>query len=57
MGTTLGMITFVEQLGITRFDEILRSSMAIGLVATLYGIAFANLVFIPMAENLSKMTR
>ena len=31
-------------------------SMAVALVATLYGVAFTNFFFIPVAENLSKQT-
>lgn len=57
MGTTLGMITLLNSLGSPDSMKSLGPSMAIGLVATLYGIALANLVFIPMAENLSKMTK
>jgi chemotaxis protein MotA len=31
--------------------------MAIGLVATFYGLTLANLVFIPIAENLASINR
>ena len=30
--------------------------MSIGLIATLYGIGLANLIFIPIAENLTERT-
>jgi chemotaxis protein MotA len=31
--------------------------MSIGLIGTLYGIALANLVFLPIAENLTERTK
>ena len=31
--------------------------MSVGLIGTLYGIALANLVFIPIAENLTERTQ
>jgi len=31
--------------------------MSVGLIGTLYGIALANLVFLPIAENLTERTR
>jgi len=32
-------------------------ALAVALVATLYGIALANFVFLPLGENLSKINR
>lgn len=57
MGTTLGMISLLSNLGNPDSMKSLGPSMAIGLVATLWGIALANLVFLPMAENLTKLTK
>lgn len=57
MGTTLGMITLLSSLGSPDSFKQIGPGMAIGLVATLYGVALANLVFIPIAENLSKLTK
>lgn len=55
MGTTIGMIALLQSLGAEDAYKKLGPSMAIGLVATLYGIALANFVFIPLGENLSKL--
>ncbi|KYG64677.1 hypothetical protein AZI86_10725 [Bdellovibrio bacteriovorus] len=55
MGTTIGMIALLQSLGSADAYKKLGPAMAIGLVATLYGIALANFVFIPVGENLSKL--
>ena len=55
LGTTLGMIALLQSLGPGSQDSI-GSSMAVALVATMYGIAIANFVFIPIAENLAAQT-
>jgi chemotaxis protein MotA len=55
MGTTIGMIALLQSLGSADAYKKLGPSMAIGLVATLYGIAMANFVFIPIGENISKL--
>lgn len=55
MGTTLGMITLLQQLGGKDAQKMLGPSMAIGLVATFYGLILANLVFIPISENLTML--
>lgn len=56
MGTVLGMIALLQSLG----DEAARArigpSMAIALIATLYGIAFSNFILLPAAENLDEQT-
>jgi chemotaxis protein MotA len=57
MGTTLGMIALLQSLGAADARTSIGPSMAIGLVATLYGIAISNFIFIPIGENLSKQTR
>ncbi len=57
MGTTLGMITLLQNLGGKDAQKLLGPSMAIGLVATFYGIVLANLVFIPISENLALLNR
>jgi chemotaxis protein MotA len=36
---------------------MLGPAMAIGLVATFYGLTLANLVFIPISENLAQLNR
>ena len=57
MGTTLGMISLLQQLGGKDAQKLLGPSMAIGLVATFYGIVGANLVLIPLSENLASINR
>jgi len=57
MGTTLGMISVLQSLGAKDAQKNLGANMAIGLVATFYGITLANLVFIPISENLSIINR
>ena len=57
MGTTLGMITLLQNLGGKDSQKLLGPAMAIGLVATFYGLILANIVFIPIAENLAMINR
>ncbi len=57
MGTTLGMISLLQSLGGKDSQKLLGPSMAIGLVATFYGLTLANLVLIPIAENLGALNR
>ncbi|MCH2535323.1 MAG: MotA/TolQ/ExbB proton channel family protein [Bdellovibrionales bacterium] len=54
MGTTLGMVALLQKLGSPESYKALGPAMAIGLIATLYGIAVTNLILIPMGENLTK---
>lgn len=57
MGTTLGMIAMLQNMGGADAQKMLGPSMAIGLVATFYGLTLANLVFIPISENLAVINR
>lgn len=57
MGTTLGMIALLQSLGTADAFKKLGPAMAIGLVATLYGIALTNLFLIPIGENLTKLNK
>jgi len=57
LGTTLGMISLLQQLGGKDSQKMLGPAMAIGLVATFYGLTLANLVFIPISENLAVINR
>ncbi len=57
MGTTLSMITLLSKLGQTGGQKLIGPAMAVGLVATFYGIALANLIFIPIAENLGDSSK
>lgn len=57
LGTTLGMISLLQSLGNADAKNSIGPSMSIALVATLYGIVFANFVFVPIAENLTAQTK
>jgi len=57
LGTTLGMIALLKSLGAEGGKNAVGPSMAIALVATLYGIGLANFIFIPIAENLTKQAK
>ncbi|MCB9228097.1 MAG: MotA/TolQ/ExbB proton channel family protein [Deltaproteobacteria bacterium] len=57
MGTTLGMIALLQTLGGSKGVDQIGPGMAVALITTLIGIACANLVFIPIAENLISKTK
>lgn len=52
MGTTIGMVVLLSNLGGADAMKSIGPSMAICLITTLYGVAIANLIIIPIAENL-----
>lgn len=52
MGAVLGMIALLQTLGQPGAEQEVGPAMAVAMVATLYGIAFANLFILPIAENL-----
>ena len=52
MGTTLSMISLLQKLGQPGGQKLIGPSMAVGLVATFFGLALSNLVFNPVSENL-----
>lgn len=56
MGTTMGMIALLQAIGKGNSDSI-GTSMSLALLATLYGLVFANIVFLPMGEYLSKRSK
>ena len=47
----------MEGLGGADAFKTIGPAMAVAMVATFYGIAFANFVLIPIGENLSKSSR
>lgn len=57
LATTLGMIGVLQKIGQPDAQQLIGPAMSIGLVGTLYGIALANLVFLPIAESLTELTR
>lgn len=52
MGTTIGMIVLLSNLGGKDAIKIIGPAMSVCLITTLYGVILANLGFIPVAENL-----
>jgi chemotaxis protein MotA len=57
LATTLGMIALLQKIGQPDSQKLIGPAMSIGLIGTLYGIALANLVFLPIAENLTERTQ
>jgi chemotaxis protein MotA len=53
MGAVTGMIGLLQNIGKPGSEETMGPAMAVALVATLYGIALANLVVLPIADNLT----
>lgn len=56
LATTLGMIALLQKLGEPDSQKLIGPAMSIGLIGTLYGIGLANLIFNPIAENLTERT-
>jgi chemotaxis protein MotA len=56
LATTLGMIGLLQKIGQPDSQKLIGPAMSVGLIGTLYGISLANLVFIPIAENLAERT-
>lgn len=52
MGTTIGMIVLLANLGGEDAIKMIGPAMGVCLITTLYGVVVANLVVIPVAENL-----
>lgn len=57
LGAVLGMIALMHSLGSPESFKTIGPSMALALVSTLYGIALANFVLIPIGEKLSRLNR
>jgi chemotaxis protein MotA len=57
LATTLGMIGLLQKIGQPDSQKLIGPAMSVGLIGTLYGIALANLVFLPIAENLTERTQ
>lgn len=57
MGAVIGMVSLMQNLGGADAFSKVGPALAIALVATLYGIAVANFVFLPLAENLMRQNR
>lgn len=57
MGTTIGMIVLLANLGGEDALKTIGPAMGVCLITTLYGVVIANLAFIPIAENLTQATK
>ncbi|MBO9666182.1 MAG: MotA/TolQ/ExbB proton channel family protein [Bdellovibrio sp.] len=57
LGAVIGIISLMQNMGGADAAQKMGPSMAIALVATMYGIAVANFIFLPLGENLAKVNR
>lgn len=57
MGAVLGMIALLGSLGKPGAEDAVGPAMSVALIATFYGIALANLVIIPIGENLTEAAK
>lgn len=57
MGTTIGMIVLLANLGGTDAMKMIGPAMGVCLITTLYGVIIANLVIIPIGENLEEISK
>lgn len=57
LGAVIGMVSLMQGLGGADAFQKVGPAMAIALVATLYGIAVANFIFLPLGENLSRINK
>lgn len=57
LGAVSGMIALMSGLGSPDSFKQIGPAMAIAMVATLYGIALANFLFVPLGENLTKWNK
>ena len=52
MGTTIGMVVLLANLGGADAMKMIGPAMGVCLITTLYGVIIANLMIIPVGENL-----
>lgn len=57
LGAVIGMVTLMQGLGGKDAIKTVGPAMAVALVATMYGIAIANFIFVPLGENLAKYNK
>lgn len=57
MGAVLGMIGLLGSLGRPGAEKNIGPAMSVALIATFYGIALANLVIVPIGENLTECAK
>ncbi len=56
MGTTIGMIVLLANLGGSDAMKTIGPAMGVCLITTLYGVIIANLFVLPVADNLEILT-
>ncbi len=56
MGTTIGMIVLLANLGGADAMKTIGPAMGVCLITTLYGVMIANLFVLPVADNLEGLT-
>lgn len=54
LGAVMGLITVMSNLS---NPEVLGAGIAVAFVATIYGVAFANLIYLPIAHKLRELVR
>lgn len=57
IGTVMGMISLLSSLGQEGAGERIGPSMSVALAATLYGVMVANILILPVADNLTFRTQ
>lgn len=57
MGAVMGMVGIMSELGTAGAGATVGPSLALALIGTLYGVALANLIILPLAENLQDSAR
>lgn len=57
LGAVMGMVSLMQGLGGADSFSKVGPAMAMALVATLYGIAIANFIFLPLGENLTRINK
>ena len=57
MGAVLGMILLLGSLGKPGAEKTIGPAMSVALIATFYGVCFANLFVIPIGENLGEVAK
>ena len=57
IGTVMGMIALLGSLGQEGAESKVGSSMSVAMAATLYGVILANLIILPVADNLMFRTQ
>lgn len=57
MGTVMGMIALLASLGQEGAGEKIGPAMSVALAATLYGVVCANMLILPVADNLGFRTQ